>query len=215
MKKLIFSLLILASIASLSYADRIKWFDISYADKSPGEMHILTGSTVQFGAYGRYADRDYFSKDEQPIWSTSNYWIADINDRGQLRAIQPGTVEVYATKDGLTASLTVIITTNEAESMPPVPTGLRITDITSTSAMVTWDNAKYNNEIVYLLSIGMDEKAEDGGLPVRVEKPYMIKWNVPVSHKLRSDTTYYIKLKVFSPFGASDWTKPVSFTTSK
>jgi hypothetical protein len=215
MKKLILFLLILASVATLSYADRIKWFEITFAEKHAGTLYVLAGSTTQLGASGRYKDADFSSKDSQPSWSTNNYNIADINERGQLQALRPGTVKVFATKDKLTAAITVIITTNEAEAMPPTPTGLKVTNITATTATLTWDNAKYSPGTEYLLSIGVDENAEKGGLPVRVKTPYSLKWNLPFASKLHGDTEYYVKLKAYNNYGMSDWTKPVKFKTLK
>jgi Bacterial Ig-like domain (group 2)/Fibronectin type III domain len=214
MKKLILSLLLLASIASLSFADRIKWFEITYLDKQAGNLHVLAGSTIQLGASGRYKDKDYDAKNDQPSWSTNNYNIAEINDRGELRALRPGTVKVFATKDKLTAAATITVTSNEAEAMPSTPTGLKVINITSSSATVTWDDPKNKNGINYLLNISTNENAEGSGLPFAARKPFQLK-GLPFMHKLNSDTKYFVKIKAFDQFGVSDWTKPVSFKTLK
>ncbi len=214
MKK-IFSFYFLALfLISPAYCENLKYIGISLFGKSVDKINALVGTNITLeamGAYNKAGFKEYSSKDDPCTWSTSNA-LVHINDKGEFYCKQAGTVQVFATKGGKTAMLTLNITTEPSEAMPEPPKGIVITNITSKSASVTWDNAKYKG-ISYLVSIGNDEKADNGGIPRLANKPYKLTWNIPVSRGLKSDQTYYIKVKALNKYGSSDWSKPVKFIT--
>ena len=86
-------------------------------------------------------------------------------------------------------------------------------NVNKSSATAVWKIP--DSSIYYILSIGTDKDASNGGTPYIVEKPHRVTWNEPSMDDLKAGTTYYIKLAAFNDYGLSDWSKPVQFTTHK
>jgi hypothetical protein len=216
MKKFLSLCLLALFLVSPAYCENLKYIGISLFGKSVDEINALVGTTITLeatGAYNTSGFKEYSSKNDPCTWSTSNA-IVHINDKGEFYCKQAGTVKIFATKGGKSAMLTLNITTEPSEAMPEPPKGIIITNITSKSASVTWDSAKYKG-ISYLVSIGNDESADNGGLPRMANKPYKLTWNIPVSRGLKNDQTYYVKVKAVNKYGSSDWSKSVKFKTLK
>ena len=210
MKKLLAFLFVVLIIVSSAYGTDLKYLVI----KGSHVLNLLAGTTETLEAFGAYNTKDfkeYTSKDDPPIWSTSNLLI-NISEKGGFYCKNSGTVNVFATKGGRSDFIILNITTDASQARPEPPSGITATNITSNSATITWDDSKVRGT-QYILKIGLDETAEQGGIPYMVEKPYILTWNIPRTGKLRSKTAYYIKMQSMNEYGSSGWSKPVKIET--
>ena len=214
MKKILSSLLLLflfftsagLALGSAPQAKTLRGISIH-----PPASSVLVGSSESFEIKGYYSDySDYRTGEKIAQWSISAP-IGTISESGVFTATKPGTAEIIATMDKLTATARITVTTEVNNTTPPTPMGLRITEITTNSAIADWDASGIPEE--YVVSLGTDENASNGGIPWRVTKPYKVRWTIPIARKLPSGEIFYIKVLAFNRFGFSRYCQPVSFTT--
>ncbi|MFC1767758.1 fibronectin type III domain-containing protein [Candidatus Margulisiibacteriota bacterium] len=207
MRKLVFLLILSLLISSSAQCAKLMHFD-----KIKGHRYILLGTSQTLEASGMYEDeKEYSSHTDLPAWEIQGN-AGTVSKNGIFKALKAGTAEVRAYKDGKAVSLTITVTTESLHTPPQMPTGLKVTDIEESSAIALWDDPTAE-ETYYILSIGTDNSASNGGVPYMVQKPYRVNWDPSASEKLKQGTTYYIKLAAFNEYGLSDWSDPVSFTT--
>lgn len=101
---------------------------------SPATSRIANGTHQRFQATGRYTDGSTQDLSTQVLWSVSDVALASVSASGpfvgRVRALQPGEVQVRATRAGVTGVATLTITNSALVSLaispaaPSAPAGL-------------------------------------------------------------------------------------------
>ncbi len=134
-------------------------------------------------------------------WSSSDETVATVTTAGLVTAVAPGTATITATStesDAITATCAITVTA------AVVPTALKATDITSTTASLTWTNG--SEETTWQIKYGTESgnlNAESGDITA---KPYAI-------NGLTANTTYYASIRSKLGTAYSEWSEEIEFTT--
>lgn len=154
---------------------------------SPSSVVTTIESTVQFTAVGHYSDGS--SAVITPNWIAPN-GLGTISTSGLFTASGIGYGLIRATQSGITGSSSIVV--NDKYTAPPTtPTGITSSNVTNTSATVTWDAVA--TAVGYVFSYGTDASATSLGT-IEVAAPSI---NLA---SLSASTKYYVKVLAFNNY---------------
>jgi trimeric autotransporter adhesin len=104
---------------------------------SPSGRTIAAGTKLTFSATGVFTDHTTQVITRDSTWSSDNHAVATIGASGTANAISPGTVNIFATFDGVSGSSTLNVSSATLTSISVAPATAVLAPTTSVNCVAT------------------------------------------------------------------------------